>query len=93
MEMMKLNLVNDKTAEEEVFSADGTAPDEDVNNGTKLLKELVYPWSGKGDIVVAAESYFACVQSSKSLEKMGLGFICVVKKSSRQYPIIRLQRK
>ena len=33
------------------------------------------------------------MRPEKSLEEMGLGFIGVVKQTSRQYPMVHLQRK
>ena len=90
---MKLKLAKAKTADQEAASKNGTAPSGYANHGTKLLKELVDPWSVKVDRVVAADLYFASVQYVKALGEMSLGFIGVVKQSPRQYPISHLQRK
>ena len=43
--------------------------------------------------VVAADSYFASVQSTKALEEMGLVFIGVINQASYHYPMEHLQRK
>ena len=43
--------------------------------------------------MVAADLCFSDVKYAKSLEEMGIGFICVAKHSSRQYPMAHLQRK
>ena len=40
----KLKLVKRKNTNESDVGANRTAPDGGVNYGTKLLKELVYPW-------------------------------------------------
>ena len=91
--MMKLYLVKCKTAYEAAAAAKETAPSGYVNHGTKVLKDLVEPWSFRGQRVVAVDSQFASVQPEKSLEEMGLGLICVVNQALRQYPISNLQRK
>ena len=61
---MKLSLVEGKTAEEAGVSVIGTKPGGYVNHGTKVLKELLETWLGKGDTVIASVLYFDSVQSS-----------------------------
>ena len=65
MVMMKLKLAKGKTADKEDDSANGTSPYGDVNHGIKVLKELVYTWSVKGDRMVASDSYFSSMQYEK----------------------------
>ena len=57
--MMKLKLVKDKFVDEAATAANGNAPEEDENHGTMVLKELVQPWSGRGEKVVTVDSHFA----------------------------------
>ena len=45
--MMKLNLVNGKTADESAGAENGTAAYGGMNHETKLIKYLVDPWVGK----------------------------------------------
>ena len=65
MVMMKVRLVNSNTSEEAATTENGNVPAGYVNHGTKVRKELVEPWTVKGDRVVAESSYFDSVQSSK----------------------------
>ena len=51
--MMNLKLVKDKSADNAYIATNGCVPSGYVNHGTKVLKELVYPWVGKRDRVVA----------------------------------------
>ena len=60
--MMKLKLVNYKSVYEAASATNGNAPTEDENHGTILLKELVEPWAGIEERVVALYSYFAEIQ-------------------------------
>ena len=63
--MMKLKLVKDKSVDEDAVAANGNLPAEYQNHGTMVLKELVEPWAGRGDRVVAVDSYFAQVQQTQ----------------------------
>jgi hypothetical protein len=80
--MMQLKLV--ETAESEALHA--VEGEDGLLHGTVILKRLLKPWSGQGDRVVCADSYFASVGAAEELEKMGLGFIGVVKTATRQFP-------
>ena len=46
--MVKLKLVEGNDTDEAATTENGTAPAGDVNHGTKVLKELLEPWAGKG---------------------------------------------
>jgi hypothetical protein len=80
--MMKLKLV--ETAESEALHA--VEGEDGLLHGTVILKRLLEPWAGQGDRVVCANSYFASVGAAEELEKMGLGFIGVVKTTTRRFP-------
>ena len=56
--MIKLKLVKDKSVDEAAAAANGNTPEEDKNHGTMVLEELVYPWAGRVEKVVAVDSYF-----------------------------------
>ena len=62
-----------KTANKAPAAANGTVPVGDEKHRSKVLKELVEPWAGKGERerVVSADPYFASVQYAKSFEEMG----------------------
>ena len=55
---MKLKLVKGEDAHE-----NGTAPYQDDKYRITVLKELVAPQGGRGEVVVAADSYIDYVQS------------------------------
>ena len=57
--MMKLKLVKYKSVDEASPAENGNSPAQDDNHGTMLLKELVDPWAGREQIVVALYSYSA----------------------------------
>ena len=59
--------------------------DKDLNEGTKVLKELVMPWA-KTDRLAVADSYFASVMTAEACCKIGLQFIGVVKTATRKFP-------
>jgi hypothetical protein len=80
--MMQLKLV--ETAESEVYHV--MEGEDGLLHGTVVLKRLLQPWAGKGDRVVCADSYFASVGAAEELEKMGLGFIGVVKTATKRFP-------
>ena len=63
--MLKLKLVKVNTADEVDDAANRTAPAQDDNYGTIVLKSLVAPWAGRGQIGVETYSYFAFVQYAK----------------------------
>ena len=65
--IVKLKLGKGKTADEVAVFANGAVPDEGVNHGTKVLKELIEYWSVKVDRVVSEDSYFASIKYEKSL--------------------------
>ena len=48
--VIKLKLVKGNTSDEAAADKNGTKPAWDVRHGTKVLKELGYPWLGKGYI-------------------------------------------
>ena len=48
--------------------------------GTVILKRLLKPWTGQGDRVVCADSYFALVGAAEELEK----WVSVSLESSRR---------
>ena len=56
--MIKLKLVKDKSVDEAAAAANGNTPEEDDNHGKMVLEELVDPWAGRGETVVAVDSYF-----------------------------------
>ena len=56
--MMNLKMVNDNSVDDAAAAENGGSPAEDGNHGTMVLKELVEPWEGIGEIVVALDSYF-----------------------------------
>jgi hypothetical protein len=62
------------TAEDE--SARTEAVSSGLLRGTQVLRDLVMPWARTGHIV-AADSYFASVESAEVLYKAGLRFIRV----------------
>jgi hypothetical protein len=64
--MLRLRIVKTKTAE----TASGDLPHH-LNHGTAIIKDLVFPWAGTGRIV-AADSYFASVETALELYKIGL---------------------
>ena len=81
--MMRLKLV--KTAKEE--STNEIAEDEiGLLHGTRILLFLVSPWNYSFRTVVG-DSYFASVGAAEQLELVKLGFIGVVKTSSRRFPM------
>ena len=59
MLMMRLDLVKGKTEEQASAAVDGNVIAGDVNHVTKVLKQEVYILEGKGDRVVAEDSYSA----------------------------------
>ena len=65
MVMIKLKLVNDNTANKATDAANSNEPAGDVKHETRLLKELVYPWSRKGDRVIEEGSHFSSMKSER----------------------------
>ena len=61
-----------------------------LNQGCKVLKELIEPWYHT-HIVVCAKSYFASVSTAKVLMRLGMRFIGVVKTASNQFTMVYLQ--
>ena len=53
--MIKFKSVKGNNVDEADTTVNGIAPDGNVNNGTKLLKELLDPCEGKGYRVVSAD--------------------------------------
>jgi hypothetical protein len=80
--MLRLKLVETAEAEDENVHEE----EDGLLHGTKILKYLVQPWAGAGDRTVCADSYFASVGAAEELEKMGLGFIGVVKTATKRFP-------
>jgi hypothetical protein len=60
--------------------------DDELNHGTNILLDLLYPWYNT-DRVVCADSYFASVQRAEKLLQHGLRFIGMVKTATRNYPM------
>ena len=85
--MMRLKLV--KTVKCETTHL--TESDEGLLHGTVVLKKLVEPWAGSGDRVVVGDSYFTSVGAVEEMEKMGLGYIGVMKTATKRFPIKHLQ--
>ena len=82
--MLRLKIV--KTAKAHRQEHDNTnAEDSNVNKSTQVMKELVLPWA-KTDCVVVGDSYFASIQATRELYKIGLRFIGVVKTATRDFP-------
>jgi hypothetical protein len=83
--MLQLKLV--KSAQETAAAV----PDDDDNSyhSTRVLKDLVQPWT-HSDRVVCADSYFASVTTALELKMLGLRFIGVVKTASRKFPMAYL---
>ena len=82
--MMRIRIV--KSARNEKYQEN----DEDnLNNGTKVLKELVMPWANTHRIV-CAYLYFASVTAVEELWKHGICFIGVIKTATRQFPMAYL---
>ena len=61
-----------------------------LNEGTKVCKELCLPWANS-DRVVVADSYFASVQTAQEMKRVGLRFIGVVKTATKKFPMHQLQ--
>jgi Transposase IS4 len=76
--MLRLKLVTAAGYE----SAHAEADSSGQLRGTKVPKELVLPWDRTGRIV-AADTYFASVESAEDLYKAGLRFIGAVKTATR----------
>jgi hypothetical protein len=57
-----------------------------VLHGTKVLKDLIKPWSYT-DCLVCADSYFASVGAVEELHLMKFCFIGVVKTATKCYPM------
>ena len=81
--MIALKLV--KGAREESRIAQDEGNTDSGLHGTKVLKELVLPWSHSGRVVVA-DSYFASVPCALEMRAIGLRFIGVIKTATKQYP-------
>jgi hypothetical protein len=60
--------------------------DERILHGTKIIKELVKPWSYT-DRMVCADSYFASVGAADALKLLKFRFIGVVKTATRHFPM------
>ncbi len=87
--MLQLRLVKTAQAEgeeETEAEAEQRRNQESLLHGTRVLKELVQPWS-ISDRCICADSYFASVQAVEELQRMRLKFIGVVKTSTRRYPM------
>jgi hypothetical protein len=82
--MMHLKIV--ETAESESLHCSAFDGEEGLLHGTIVLKYLIDPWAYSGDCPVCADSYFASVLAVEELEKMGFGFIGVVKTATRRFP-------
>ena len=63
--MIKFKSVKGNNVDEADTTVNGIAPDGNVNNGTKLLKNSLDPCEGKGYRVVSEDSYFASMKSTK----------------------------
>lgn len=81
--MVRIKLV--KTARHTARNRDPT--EDDINHGTKVMKELVMPWA-KTNRLVVADSYFASVQAAEELFKVGLRFTGVVKTATKRFPVL-----
>ena len=73
--MMRLKLVKSIECETTHLDKD----DDGLLHGTVVLKKLVRPWANTGDRLVIADSYFLSVGAAEEMEKMGFGFIGVIK--------------
>ena len=90
---MKLKLVKGKTTYEAAAAVNGTAPDGDVNHGTKVIKEVSRSLYGKIRYIGQKKIHvLLSVKYAKILEDTGLDFIDVIMQASRQYPMARPQR-
>ena len=81
--MMQLKLVKSIKCETTHLDED----DDGLLHGTVVLKKLVRPWANAGDRLVVADSYFSSVGAAEEMEKMGFGFIGVIKTAVRRYPM------
>lgn len=83
--MMSLKLVKGKSDE----SASEETSGDVVPHGTKVMLELLEPWSKREGTprLVAADSYFASVPAVKELRKNGFVFIGVIKTATKEYPM------
>lgn len=60
--------------------------EDDLNAGTKVLLELLRPWSSRPRIV-CADSFFASVEAALCLLEIGVFFIGVIKNATAEYPL------
>lgn len=79
--MLRLRMVKTKREEDRLNELP-----HDINHGSAVLKELVGPWAESGRVVVA-DSYFAAVEATRELYKIGLRFVGVVKTATKRYPM------
>jgi hypothetical protein len=86
--MLQLKLV--KTAKEQATTA--IPEDNNLLHGTKVLKELISPWSYT-DRLVCADSYFASVGAAEELRNLKFRFICVIKTATKRYPMEYLKAR
>jgi hypothetical protein len=82
--MLRLRIVKSKKAE-----LAANVLQHDINHGTAIIKELTMPWAGSWR-VVAADSYFASVETAVELYKVGLRFVGVVKTATKRFPMAAL---
>ena len=61
-----------------------------LNEGTRVLKDLVIPWT-KTDHLVVADLHIASVMTAEACHKIGLRFIGVVKTATKRFPYKCLQ--
>ena len=86
--MLHLKLV--KSANEQQWHREAT--NEDILQGTAVMKELIFPWKGS-KCVVCGDSYFASVAAAEELLNIGLRFIGVVKTATKTFPMSYLSNE
>ena len=80
--MMRLKIRKTKACTgRELAQEDGPS----INEGTRVLKELVVPWANTKRLVVA-DSAFSSVQTAEELYRVGLWFIGVIKTATKHFP-------
>ena len=89
--MIRLKLVKSKREENSIEDEQNNDEDDGINHGTKVLMDLVAPWTFT-DRIICADSYFASKQSADMLMKFGLRFIGVVKTATKGYPMKYLSK-
>ena len=75
-----------KSARNEAYKEDD---EEKIPHGTKVMKELVLPWTNM-DRIFCADSYFESVPADEGLLKNGLCFIGIIKTETRKFSMAYL---